>query len=90
MNDTGRTAGRSGVGAVMGAKNLKAVAVRGTKGLKIAKPAAFTQAVLKGRDKLVKGPTTGGLTMLDEYYQIRGWDNQGRPTSEKLRKLGLA
>jgi aldehyde:ferredoxin oxidoreductase len=64
MNDKGRAAGRSGVGAVMGAKNLKAVAVRGTKGFKIANPAAFTQAVLKGRDKLVKGPTTGGLTML--------------------------
>jgi aldehyde:ferredoxin oxidoreductase len=64
MNDKGRAAGRSGVGAVMGSKNLKAIAVRGTKGLKIANPAAFTQAVLKGRDKLVKGPTTGGLTML--------------------------
>ena len=29
MNDRDRTAGRSGVGAVMGLKNLKAVAVRG-------------------------------------------------------------
>src|SRR2546421_8140870 len=64
MNDKGRAAGRSGVGAVMGAKNLKAIAVLGTKGLKIANPAAFTQAVLRGRDKLVNGPTTGGLTML--------------------------
>src|SRR5713101_3015935 len=64
MNDKGRAAGRSGVGAVMGAKKLKAVAVLGTKGFKIANPAAFTQAVLKGRDKLVKGPTTAGLTML--------------------------
>ena len=64
MNDKGRAAGRSGVGAVMGSKNLKAVAVLGTKGLKIASSAAFTKAVLRGRDKLVKGPTTGGLTML--------------------------
>ena len=31
MNDRGRAAGRCGVGAVMGSKNLKAVAVRGTK-----------------------------------------------------------
>jgi len=30
VNDAGRIAARSGVGAVMGAKNLKAVAVRGT------------------------------------------------------------
>src|SRR5262245_10837932 len=64
MNDKGRAAGRSGVGAVMGSKNLKAVAVLGTKGLKIANPAAFTQAVLKGRDKLVKGATSPGLTAL--------------------------
>ncbi len=33
VNDLHRAAGRSGVGAVMGSKNLKAVAVRGTKGL---------------------------------------------------------
>ena len=64
MNDKGRAAGRSGVGAVMGSKNLKAIAVRGTKGLKIANAAAFTKAVLKGRDKLMAGPTTSGLTML--------------------------
>ena len=32
MNDKNRAAGRSGVGAVMGSKNLKAVAIRGTKG----------------------------------------------------------
>jgi aldehyde:ferredoxin oxidoreductase len=30
MNDLHRAAGRSGVGAVMGSKNLKAIAVRGT------------------------------------------------------------
>ena len=33
MNDLHRAAGRSGVGAVMGSKNLKAIAVRGTKGV---------------------------------------------------------
>jgi aldehyde:ferredoxin oxidoreductase len=34
--DLGRAAGRTGMGAVMGSKNLKAVAVRGTKGVKVA------------------------------------------------------
>src|SRR6266581_624829 len=33
INDLHRAAGRSGVGAVMGSKNLKAVAIRGTKGV---------------------------------------------------------
>ena len=36
INDKHRAAGRSGVGAVMGSKNLKAVAVRGTKGVNTA------------------------------------------------------
>jgi aldehyde:ferredoxin oxidoreductase len=33
VNDLHRAAGRSGVGAVMGSKNLKAVALRGTQGV---------------------------------------------------------
>src|SRR5438552_2605317 len=36
MNDKHRAAGRSGVGAVMGSKNLKAIAVRGTGGVSVA------------------------------------------------------
>ncbi len=27
--------------------------------------------------------------MLDEYYNVRGWDKNGVPTPEKLRELGL-
>jgi aldehyde:ferredoxin oxidoreductase len=27
--------------------------------------------------------------MLDEYYQLRGWDENGIPTPEKLKELGL-
>ncbi|MDH5695135.1 MAG: aldehyde ferredoxin oxidoreductase family protein [Dehalococcoidia bacterium] len=27
--------------------------------------------------------------LLDEYYQLRGWDSNGIPTPEKLRELGL-
>jgi aldehyde:ferredoxin oxidoreductase len=41
MNDKHRAAGRSGVGAVMGSKNLKAIAVRGTRGVPLARPADF-------------------------------------------------
>ena len=35
-HDFGRQAGRCGMGAVMGSKNLKAIAVRGTKGVPVA------------------------------------------------------
>jgi len=40
LHDIGNTASRK-VGAVMGSKNLKAIAVRGTKGLKVADPKAL-------------------------------------------------
>jgi aldehyde:ferredoxin oxidoreductase len=41
MNDRDRAAGRSGVGTVMGSKNLKAVAVRGTKPVPLHDEAEF-------------------------------------------------
>ncbi|MFC1917058.1 aldehyde ferredoxin oxidoreductase family protein [Chloroflexota bacterium] len=40
-----RTGGKGGMGAVMGSKNLKAVAVRGTGSVKIAQPEKFLTAV---------------------------------------------
>jgi len=28
--------------------------------------------------------------MLPEYYRLRGWDENGVPTAEKLQELGLS
>jgi aldehyde:ferredoxin oxidoreductase len=56
MNDMGRAAGRSGVGAVMGAKNLKAIAVRGTGGVKVADNERFYKAV-ESAYKTLDSPT---------------------------------
>jgi len=50
MNDRDRAAGRAGVGAVMGAKKLKAVVVRGEGEVALADPAAFKAANAKYRD----------------------------------------
>ncbi len=46
MNDKHRAAARSGVGAVMGSKNLKAVAVRGEKSPSLADPEQMKQFCL--------------------------------------------
>jgi aldehyde:ferredoxin oxidoreductase len=43
MNDLHRAAGRCGLGAVMGAKQLKAIAVQGTLKTPVAEPEAFRQ-----------------------------------------------
>src|SRR5947209_1548052 len=61
MNDKHRAAGRSGVGAVMGSKNLKAIAVRGTGGVRIAQPADFMKAVWALRKKLENAPGRKGM-----------------------------
>jgi aldehyde:ferredoxin oxidoreductase len=49
--------------------------------------------------RMLKEPLTGGAVqgqvvelepMLDEYYRVRGWDEEGRPLPETLARLGLA
>ncbi len=62
MNDKHRAAGRSGVGAVMGSKNLKAIAVRGTGGVKIADSPAFMKSVWDMRAGMEGNPGKQGFT----------------------------
>lgn len=60
VNDLHRAAGRSGVGAVMGSKNLKAVAVRGTQGVAGIKDAkAFMKAATAAKKVLADNAVTG-------------------------------
>ena len=59
MNEFSRAAGRSGVGAVMGSKNLKAVAVRGTGGVRVADPTAFREATMTARKMIQEHPVGG-------------------------------
>jgi aldehyde:ferredoxin oxidoreductase len=60
VNDLHRAAGRSGVGAVMGSKNLKAIAVRGTRGVgNVADPKAFMAAATAGKKVLAENAVTG-------------------------------
>ena len=60
VNDLHRAAGRSGVGAVMGSKNLKAIAVRGTKGVgNIRDPKAFMAETFARKKILHEHPVTG-------------------------------
>ena len=59
VNDMDRAAGRSGVGAVMGAKNLKAVAIRGTKGVAVKDAPRFLKASAEGKAVLAENAVTG-------------------------------
>ncbi len=57
INDKTRAAGRTGMGAVMGSKNLKAIALRGTKDVGVAKPEEFMEFVKMLHERM-KGPAT--------------------------------
>ena len=60
VNDLHRAAGRSGVGTVMGSKNLKAVAIRGTRGVSGVKDfPAFMAATNAGKKVLADNAVTG-------------------------------
>ena len=60
VNDLHRAAGRSGVGAVMGSKNLKAVALRGTIGVSGIKDfPAFLKSTTEAKKVLADNAVTG-------------------------------
>ncbi len=60
INDLHRAAGRSGVGTVMASKNLKAVAVRGTRGVgNIKDPARFLRSTTEQKKVLAENAVTG-------------------------------
>ncbi len=73
MNDKDRAAGRSGVGAVMGSKNLKAITVRGSnRKAKVKEPdklkQVFSRSIKKIRDNGVTGqglPTYGTAVLVN-------------------------
>ncbi len=63
-HDYGRQAGRGGVGAVMGAKNLKAIAVRGTRSIPVADPKRYAQLA---RDMYAACKASPGIEAWQKY-----------------------
>ncbi len=75
--DHGRLAGRTGMGAVMGAKNLKALAVRGRQPVPLARPEAFNTlrraANLELReDNVGRGLRAMGTAQVLDYFAYLG------------------
>ncbi|MEM3653863.1 MAG: aldehyde ferredoxin oxidoreductase family protein, partial [Candidatus Bathyarchaeia archaeon] len=69
MNERARAAARCGIGAVMGSKKLKAIAVRGTKDVSVANPKALIEVIKKNYEAL----------LLDEGY-YKAFSIQGSPS----------
>jgi len=68
MNDWNRAAGRTGMGAVMGSKKLKAVAVSGTERVPVANPKRFMD-VLKAASTFIRE------SALTQVFQLAGTTN---------------
>jgi len=64
MNMCSRALGRTGLGAVMGAKNLKAIAVRGKGKVQIADPQTVAELHRKGTREIADD---AGMSMLQKY-----------------------
>jgi len=81
MNNKHRAAGRCGLGAVMGAKRIKAIACAGNAPIKIANEQLFNQEVRKkvallDESLLRVGFETFGTNMISDMVNVRG----GYPT----------
>jgi len=102
INDKYRAAGRSGVGAVMGSKNLKAIVVRGSGKLKPAREdqsKSVLKAVLKKireNDVTSKGLPTYGTSVLvnvineSGIYPTNNFQESYFPTADKTSGETLA
>ena len=102
MNEMHRAAGRGGVGAVMGAKNLKAIAVMGSNPIKVADPKAFKSAVFAGRKGIKEHPVGGAglptygtnvlVNILNEIGSLptKNFQDGYFPTADKVGGESLA
>jgi len=98
ITDKGRAAGRSGLGAVMGSKKLKAVAVRGTARIPLADMDKLLELRKNALDAMKKNPMVSTFSnygtsnwTADSAFNgdspVKNWGGVGKedfPTAEKL------
>jgi aldehyde:ferredoxin oxidoreductase len=77
--DRFRSAGRGGLGAVMGSKNLKAIVLKGTGGIKAAHPGKLKREVLRY------------IAALEQEPYFERYSNEGSAViAEPMNKMGCA
>ncbi len=102
MNDEHRAAGRTGVGAIMGSKKLKAIVVGGDERPQPAKPDEFDEVSKEAINKIRKNPVTGeglpkyGTAILVNIINNAGilpyknWQTGVNPEADKISGETLA
>ncbi len=89
INDLHRAAGRSGVGTVMASKNLKAVMVRGTRGVgNIKDPARLMKSAAEQKQVLADNAVTGqGLPTLGTQVLMNVINEVGALPTHNMRDV---
>lgn len=102
VNDEHRAAGRTGLGAVMGSKKLKAVVVSGNQKVPVADPESFSVVSRRCLDVMRRNPVTGqglptyGTAILVNIVNTAGglpyrnWQTGVNPDAEKISGETLA
>ena len=95
FGDGSRAAGRAGGGAVLGSKNLLAIAVKGNNSIQMKDKKAFYERVRKYSQKLLSNPdnlsmkedgTVGGMGTCDEIgdWPTKNWRSNSWGKADKL------
>ena len=103
--DGPRVAGRTGMGAVMGSKNLKAIAVKGSGQIKVKDPERLRSNINRLLPYILSYPTTqiysiyGTAGEVEEFYEygdmpiknftVGKWDNVYNISGRAFREKGL-
>ncbi len=77
LNELKHASGRTGMGAVMGSKNLRAVAVRGTGKISTARPEKVKELTRNAVDRIPKSPLGNQLKRFGTPVFVMGLQNGG-------------
>ena len=86
MNDRDRASARSGLGAVMGSKKLKAICVRGTGKIEVAEPETYLRHMDTFYERMLANPFTEGRAKYGTTNLVELMQHIGRLPSYNMRQ----
>jgi aldehyde:ferredoxin oxidoreductase len=88
INDYGNAFGKTGMGAVMGSKNLKAIAVRGTRGVSVAYPERFRTLAYDLMKRIQQGFYYPVFSKYGTVTYLSFYDRIGRSLAKNGQQVG--
>lgn len=85
MTDYGNACGKTGMGTVMGAKRLKAVAVRGTRGGAVADPQRFKAIARDWLSRIQSGSAYKNFSRVGTLMYLTQYHSQGRSVAHNAQ-----